>query len=117
MNKQLSFTISHKLKSSLSTSRQNWTKPIRTEGEQNRKDSTDLQADRQVDPAAEGGADSSGVESQILKEFGEGLGQGCPGTLLCYHHAGPDPGQVQPSRLKIRKIQHQTFYDRFHQSF
>lgn len=77
---------------------------------------TDLQTDRQVDPAAEGGADSSGVEAQILKEFGEGLRQGRPGTLLSDHHAGPDPGQVQPSRLKRRKGQHQTFYEQFDQS-
>lgn len=34
---------------------------------------TDLQANGQVDPAAEGGADGSGVESQVLEELGEGL--------------------------------------------
>lgn len=70
-----------------------------------RKALTHLQADRQVDPAAEGGADGSGVEPQVLEEFGEGLRQGCPGTLLSYHHTGPDPGQVQASRLKIRQSQ------------
>lgn len=61
---------------------------------------TDLQADCQVDPAAKGGADSSRVESQVLEEFGEGLRQGYPGTLLRYNHAGPHPRQVQASRLK-----------------
>lgn len=64
---------------------------------------TDLQADCQVDPAAEGGADGSGVESQVLEEFGEGLRQGYPGTLLCYDHAGPHSGQVQPSSLTGQK--------------
>lgn len=61
---------------------------------------TDLQADCQVDPAAEGGADGSRVESQVLEEFGEGLRQGRPRTLLRHNHAGPHPRQVQPSRLK-----------------
>lgn len=64
---------------------------------------TDLQADCQVDPAAEGGADGSGVESQVLEEFGEGLRQGYPGTLLCYNHAGPHSRQVQPSSLTGQK--------------
>lgn len=68
--------------------------------EQRGESLTDLQADCQVDPAAEGGADGSRVESQVLKEFGEGLRQGCPGTLLCYNHTGPHPRQVQSSRLK-----------------
>ena len=61
---------------------------------------TDLQADGQVDPAAERGADGSRVEPQVLEEFGEGLRQGRPGTLLSHDHTGPHPGQVQPSRLK-----------------
>lgn len=64
---------------------------------------THLQADGQVDPAAEGGADGSRVEPQVLEEFGEGLRQGRPGTLLSYDHTGPHPGQVQPSRLKGRR--------------
>lgn len=84
------------------TCRQNRTKASRTQQEATRKASTHLQTDRQVDPAAEGGADGSGVEPQVLEEFGEGLCQGRPGTLLSYHHTGPDPGQVQPSGLKIR---------------
>lgn len=92
------------------TPRQTWTQ---ASGEA----STHLQTDRQVDPAAEGGADGSGVEAQVLKEFGEGLRQRRPGTLLSYHHTRPDPGQVQPSRLKIRKIQHQTWCEQLYQSF
>lgn len=85
------------------TSRQNRTKASRTQ--QDPAASTDLQTNGQVDPAAEGGADGSRVEPQVLEELGEGLGQGRPGTLLSYHHAGPDPGQVQTSGLRIRDSQ------------
>jgi len=61
---------------------------------------TDLQADGQVDPAAEGGAHSSRVESQVFEELREGLRQGYPGPLLSYDHAGPHSRQVHSSSLE-----------------
>lgn len=82
--------------SSVSATKRNGSRENR---EERGESPTDLEADCQVDPAAEGGADGSRVESQVLEEFGEGLRQGCPGTLLRYDHTGPHPRQVQPSRL------------------
>lgn len=62
-----------------------------------------LQADGQVDPAAEGGADGSRVESEVFEEFREGVCERHPGPLLRHHDAGPNPGQIQTSSLDERK--------------
>lgn len=58
-----------------------------------------LQADGQVDPAAEGGADGPRVEAQIFEELREGVCEGHPGPFLCHHHTGPNSGQIQTSSL------------------
>lgn len=58
-----------------------------------------LQADGQVDPAAEGGAHGPRVEAEVFEELGEGVSERHPGPLLRHHHAGPDAGQVQPPSL------------------
>ena len=60
----------------------------------------DLHAEGQVDPGAEGGADSPGGEAQVFEELGEGLGQQQARTLLRDHHTAPHTRQVQPSRLE-----------------
>lgn len=65
-----------------------------------------LQTDGQVDPAAKRCADGARVEAQVLEEFGEGVCERHPGSLLCHHHAGPDPGQVQTSGLDRRRAEH-----------
>lgn len=59
-----------------------------------------LQADGQIDPAAEGRADRARVKAQVFEELGEGVRQGHPGTLLRHHNTGPDPGQVQTPSLE-----------------
>ena len=59
-----------------------------------------LQADGQVDPAAERRADGARVEAQVFEKLGEGVRQRHPGPLLRHHHAGPDPGQVQTPSLQ-----------------
>lgn len=58
-----------------------------------------LQADGQVDSAAEGRADRPWVEAQIFEELREGERERHPGPLLCYHHTGPNSGQIQTSSL------------------
>lgn len=58
-----------------------------------------LQADGQVDSAAERRADGARVKTQVFEELGEGVRERHPGPLLRHHHAGPDPGQIQTSSL------------------
>ena len=58
-----------------------------------------LQADGQVDPGPEGRADSPGGQAQIFKQLREGVCEGEPGPLLCYHHTAPHTGQAEPSCL------------------
>lgn len=50
---------------------------------------TNLQADGQVDPGAEGGADGTRRQAEIFEELGEGLRESETRTLLCYHHTAP----------------------------
>lgn len=50
---------------------------------------TNLQADGQVDPGAEGGADGTWRQAEIFEELGEGLCESETRTLLSYHHTAP----------------------------
>lgn len=67
-----------------------------------------LQADGQVDPAAERRADRSGVEAEVFEELGEGVCERHPGPLLRHHHAGPNAGQIQTTSLQQRTPRHTT---------
>lgn len=62
-----------------------------------------LQADGQVDPAAEGRADGARVKAEVFEEFGEGVCERHPGPLLRHHHAGPHPGQIKTPSLDDRR--------------
>lgn len=46
----------------------------------------DLQADCEIDPAAEGSADSTRVQPHILEELTEGLCQSNTRPLFCHNH-------------------------------
>lgn len=61
---------------------------------------TDLQADGQVDPGAEGCADGARRQAEVFEELGERLRESETGTLLCYHHTAPHTRQVQTPRLE-----------------
>ena len=50
---------------------------------------TDLHAYGQVDPGAEGGADSSRRQAEVFEELGEGLRESEARPLLCDHHTAP----------------------------
>lgn len=60
---------------------------------------SDLQADGQVDPGAEGSANSTGRQAEIFEELGEGLGEREARTLFCYHHTAPHARQIQTPSL------------------
>lgn len=62
-----------------------------------------LQTDRHIHPAAEGGADGSWWEAQVLEDLWEGLGECYAWPLLCYHHARTHARQVHISQLKVDK--------------
>lgn len=62
-----------------------------------------LQADGQVDPAAERRADGSRVKAEVFEELREGVRQRHPGPLLRHHDAGPNPGQIQTPSLDRRE--------------
>lgn len=61
---------------------------------------TNLQADGQVDPGAEGGADGARRQAEILEELGEGLRESEARALLRYHHTAPHARQIQTPRLE-----------------
>lgn len=60
---------------------------------------THLHADGQVDPGAEGGADSARRQAEVFEELGEGLRQGQTGALLGDHHTAPHARQIHTPRL------------------
>lgn len=62
-----------------------------------------LQADGQVDPAAERRADRSRVKAEVFEELREGVRERHPGPLLRHHDAGPNPGQIQTASLDQRE--------------
>ena len=72
-----------------------------------------LQADGQVDPAAEGRADRSWMEAEVFEELGEGVRERHPGPLLRHHHAGPNPGQIQTPSLDDGERRRDHMADRF----
>lgn len=61
---------------------------------------TDLHADSQVDPGAEGGADSTRRQAKIFEELGEGLRESKTRALLGDHHTAPHARQIHSPRLK-----------------
>lgn len=67
-----------------------------------RREETNLQADGQVDPGAEGGADGTRGKADIFEELGEGLRESETRTLLRYHHTAPHARQVQTPSLEER---------------
>lgn len=62
-----------------------------------------LQADGQVDSAAEGRADWSRVKAEVFEELREGVCERHPGPLLRHHDTGPNPGQIQTPSLDDRQ--------------
>lgn len=59
-----------------------------------------LHADGQVDPGAEGGANSAWRQAKIFEEFGEGLREREARTFLCYHHTASHTRQIQTPSLE-----------------
>lgn len=60
---------------------------------------TNLQADSQVDPGAEGSADCARRQAEVFEELGEGLRESKTRPLLCYHHTASHARQIQTPRL------------------
>lgn len=59
-----------------------------------------LHADGQVDPGAEGSANSAWRQAKIFEEFGEGLRESESRTFLCYHHTASHTRQIQTPSLE-----------------
>lgn len=60
---------------------------------------THLQADGNVHPAAERGADGARRQAQVFEDLGEGLGERDARPLLRHHHARAHAGQVDVAQL------------------
>lgn len=59
-----------------------------------------LQADGQIDPGAEGGADGPRRQAQVFEKLGEGLREREAGSLLSHHHTASHTRQVETPSLK-----------------
>src|SRR4029434_160267 len=66
----------------------------------------DLQADGQVDSGAEGSADCSWGEAQVLEELGEGLGEDQTRAFLSHNHTTPHTRQIHTPRLHTHTNTH-----------
>lgn len=62
-----------------------------------------LQANGQVDSAAEGCADRARVKAEVFEELRERECERHPGPLLCHHYTGSNPGQIQTPSLRKRR--------------